>query len=92
GYRTTVFTGTLNPNPAKPVKGQIGTFDYGCLPTDTGGHDTCPGLFSWVGTYFTSTSGFDQAWWGWIYSTDYNGTWVNAISGNLGDITGVLHP
>ena len=90
GYRTVVFTGNLIPNPVHPRHGDIGTFDYGCLATDSGGGETCTNLFSWRSTYFTglSANAYDLAWWGWIYRTDDNGTWVNAITGNLGDITG----
>ena len=36
----------------------------------------------------TTTSGFDVgAWWGWVYHAGSNGSWVNAVSGNSGDIT-----
>lgn len=95
GYRTTIFTGTLDPTPAHARKGNIGTFDYGCdVETDSGEHETCTGLFSWPGTYFTSHSDIDFDWWGWIYRTPNNGTWINACDGpdpdcpgNSGDIT-----
>jgi hypothetical protein len=88
GYVSTLFTGTLDPNPmifGSPLrtKGSIGTFDYGC-----GQSGTCPGSFNWVDAYFISPSGFDLANWGWTYHTAQNGTWVNAASGNSGDITG----
>jgi hypothetical protein len=36
-------------------------------------------------------SGFDLAWWGWIYVTAANGTWNNSIDTTAatgGDITG----
>jgi len=82
GYRTTQFTGTFAPT--NPTFGDLGMFDYAC---DTSFN--CPGRVNWLTLYFSSTSGFDLAWWGWIYKTDANGSWVNAISGNLGDITGV---
>jgi hypothetical protein len=85
GYRTTHFTGTFAPTA--PTSGDLGTFDYAC---DTSFN--CPGRVSWPSLYFSSTSGFDLEWWGWIYTTDANGTWVNAISGNLGDITGSPPP
>jgi len=93
GYRSTIFTGTLNPNPTfdgsnLPTNGSLGTIDYQCQPNDPGDYSTCSNLFDWVSTYFSSTSGFDFAWWGWIYHGGNNGTWVNALSGNLGDITG----
>ena len=56
GYRSTQFTGMLNPAPAYRTRGNIGTFDYQ-LGANT---------WSWVSTYFTSTSGFNLAWWGWL--------------------------
>jgi hypothetical protein len=30
----------------------------------------------------------DLADWGWVYQTQNNGTWINASTGNSGDITG----
>ena len=30
----------------------------------------------------------DLADWGWVYQTENNGKWINASTGNLGDITG----
>lgn len=83
GYQSTVFTGTLNPNPAYKTRGNIGDFNYAC---DT--NFNCPGYVDWTAVYFTSTSGFDLAWWGWVYHGGNNGSWVNAISGSSGDITG----
>lgn len=86
GYRAT-FTATLLASPAYPTRGDIGTFDYGCNAAGT-----CPGLASWPDFYFAGWAGdFDYAWWGWIYHAGHNGTWVNAITGNLGDITGSPH-
>jgi len=86
GYIATI-TGTLNSSPSKSAKGNIGAFNYGCLASDPGDYSTCTGLFDWVGTYFSSVSSFDQPWWGWIYRTPKNGTWINISTGNQGDIT-----
>ena len=83
GYQSTVFTGTLKSNPAFDTRGNIGDFNYAC---DTSFN--CPGAIDWTTVYFDSTSGFDLAWWGWVYHAGNNGSWVNAISGNSGDITG----
>ncbi|MCL4533708.1 MAG: hypothetical protein M1370_00910 [Bacteroidetes bacterium] len=77
GYRSTIFSGTLKASPGYSLRGNLGTFDYGYGSTP----------FSWVNAYFSSTSGFDLAWWGWVYHGGKNGTWVNASTGNLGDIT-----
>jgi hypothetical protein len=83
GYRATQFTGTLLASPAAKTHGNIGTFDYMCDPTFT-----CPGFVDWTTLYFSTTSGFNLDWWGWIYHGGSNGTWVNAVSGSTGDITG----
>lgn len=83
GYISTIFGGTLLSSPAARTKGNIGTFDYNC---DENGN--CPGYVSWTTLYFSSTSGFDYAWWGWVYHAGNNGSWVNAVTGNSGDITG----
>ncbi len=83
GYRAT-FNGTLKSIPSKPVHGNIGTYDYQC---DSVG--SCPGRVSWLSFYFDGVANFDQPWWGWKYTTEHNGTWINQISGNIGDITGL---
>lgn len=83
GYVSTIFNATLKSIPTRRTKGSIGTDDYQC---DTSGN--CPGQFSWAGLYFDSVSGFDLAWWGWVYHAGNNGSWTNASSGNSGDITG----
>lgn len=80
GYRAT-FTGTLKSSPLKKTHGSIGTYDYAC--------DTlfnCPGRVSWLSFYFDGVASFDQPWWGWIYHADDHGTWINASTGNVGDI------
>jgi hypothetical protein len=90
GYRA-LFTGTLNPAPAYPTSGNLGTFDYGWDGTDGGAGNVTP--FDWSMVYF-GTDNLNLVWWGWIYRTPHNGTWVNACSiseqacpGNAGDIT-----
>jgi len=84
GFRATI-TGTLLSSPGWSTHGFVGTFDYACDATTS----VCPGYVSWLGQYFSAVGGFDQPWWGWIYRTECNGTWVNASDGNLGDITGL---
>ena len=83
GYVSTAFTATLVSNPAKRTMGSIGTFDYQC---DTAGK--CPEYVDWTTLYFTAVSGFDLAWWGWVYHAGNNGSWVNSIDSNSGNITG----
>lgn len=81
GYRTTHFTGTWSPE--WPAFGYIGKLDYQC-DIDTG---DCPGAPVWRDKYFTSIAGYDFDWWGWFYHAGPRGTWYNAVSGNVGDIT-----
>jgi hypothetical protein len=95
GYRA-LFTGTLNPSPAYPSRGDLGTFDYGWDGTDSGANTITP--FDWSQIYF-GTGNLNLVWWGWIYRTPHNGTWVNACAAtdapnfnpacpsNAGDIT-----
>ncbi len=80
GYTATI-TGSLLATPAWKTRGEIGTIDYRC---DASGN--CPGYVSWTGQYFTAGYGFDQPWWGWTYRGGKFGTWVNAVTGNSGDI------
>jgi hypothetical protein len=83
GYRSTIFTGHLLSTPLAKTKGSIGSFDYNCDSTFN-----CPGYVDWTTLYFSDTQGFDLEWWGWTYHAGNNGSWVNAIGGNSGDITG----
>jgi hypothetical protein len=86
GYLAT-FTGTFAPT--KPTSGSLGRYDYACVLSADHTVSTCPGAPDWTTFYFSSTSGWTENQWGWIYTTEANGTWVNASTGNLGDITGV---
>ncbi len=83
GYRGLV-TGTLKASPSWKTHGNVGKFDYAC---DALGN--CPGRVSWLAQYFDPGFGFDYSWWGWKYTTDHNGTWINKMDGNIGDITGL---
>lgn len=82
GYRADI-TGQLLASPSLPMHGSLGTTDYRC---DMLGN--CPGAFSWTDKYFnTSAAGFtfSQPWWGWTYKNG-DKVWVNASTGNSGDI------
>ncbi len=83
GYVSAVFTATLSSSPSQRTMGSIGTVDYQCNVDAS-----CPGYADWTTFYFTGVSGFDLAWWGWVYHAGNNGSWVNSIDGNTGDITG----
>ncbi len=71
-----LMTGTLKNSPVFKTKGNIGTFDY----------EMGSNLFSVLAAYFEDGYGFSYAYWGWIYNAGDNGKWVNADSGNFGDI------
>lgn len=83
GYIAIRFTGIPLSSPLANTNGSIGSFNYGC-DTDP----SCPGYVDWTTQYFSSTSGFNLDWWGWIYHAGNNGSWVNSSGGNSGDITG----
>lgn len=82
GYRT-IITGTLKANPTWPIRGFVGTADYKCNI-----NVACPGHIDWATQYFNYDPyvGFTKPWWGWIYRGGNYGTWINAITGNFGDI------
>ena len=82
GY-TAIITGDLLASPLARTRGSIGTFDYDC---DIFG--LCPGFVSWPDLYFEAAAGFAFSWWGWVYHAGNNGSWVNSVDGNSGDITG----
>ena len=73
GYTTNAFVGTFAP--VLPTSGNLGTFE-----ANDSGH---PSFLS----YFSNSPDWNQPLWGWSYSTAHNGTWVNASTGNSGDIT-----
>jgi len=83
GYQAT-FNGTLSSG--LQTKGNIGSFNFNCDPTTS----VCPGQYDWVGAYFgpTADTTFNEAYWAWNYHAGNNGSWVNASTGNQGDITG----
>ncbi len=71
GYQATI-TGSLKPNPSSKPKGNYGQYEYSTYP-------------GWLDVFF-NVSNFDQYYWGWQYHTPQNGTWINASTGNVGDI------
>ncbi len=83
GYDTNLFTGTLDPSPAYKTHGNLGAFDLQC--TDA---YNCPGAHPSFLSYFNGSPSWDYANWNWAYHTAKNGSWLNADSGNSGDITG----
>mgnify|MGYP001609294525 CR=1 FL=1 len=87
GY-TEEFTGTFNPGSQR-TKGSLGTFDHACDPAVVSGACSGAGVTRWLGLYFSSVGGFGfDEWWGWVYHAGNNGSWVNKVDGNAGNITG----
>ena len=75
GYTATI-TGALLADPLWATRGHLDTLDY------------TSGGVSWLNQYFESGYVFNYEWWGWQYNAGSHGTWINAIDGNSGDITG----
>ena len=74
GYRL-VFT--AEENFTQRTKGRIETVTVSGGPMD------------WMADYFASINNFTPEWWGWVYHGGHNGTWVNAVGGNVqGNISG----
>lgn len=83
GYSATV-TGSFTPG-TKRTKGNIGSKDYACTIDQSGPAIGCQ-YYSFVSDYFTGAS-LAQNFWQWTYDAGDNGTWVNSINGNSGNIT-----
>jgi hypothetical protein len=76
GISFTITNATLEANPDYPTRGRFGPVTY---LEDIGS------VHRWRDVYFSSYS-YSTNWWGWIYRTPRNGTWVNSYE-NYGDIT-----
>lgn len=89
GYRTVAFTGAFAGNALYKTHGNLGTFDLACSPSTAPGY-TCDGTHPNFGNYFSDVdaNSVGLAWWGWEYNTCQNGSWINSIDANFGDITG----
>ena len=81
GYRATI-RGSLLASPAWSTRGDVGTVDYQCDASA----GTCVNAVNWVTQYFSANADFAFDWWGWRYHTAQNGDWLNAVTGNSGDI------
>lgn len=60
----------------------LGVKDYGC-DIDSA---VCTSRYSWTDDYFEPGYSFEYKWWGWLYDAFGHGFWINADSGNVGDI------
>ena len=87
GGGTRTFTGEFSPGSMR-TKGSIGTFDHDCDPEVSGGDCDGAGVSRWLDLYFTNVQDLSYEWWGWVYHAGNNGSWVNKIDGNEGNITG----
>jgi hypothetical protein len=86
GYSGTI-TGNFIPG-TKRAKGSAGSKDFGCAINDSGTAVGC-NYYDWIGDYFPGSS-FTYTSWGWTYEAGNNGTWINASTGNSGDINGTV--
>lgn len=81
GGRRLTITGTLLGSPLWPTHGSVGTTNYQCNILGV-----CPGIIHWQDQYFNKGYTSPDDWWGWKYNGGSHGTWINAISGNSGNI------
>ena len=82
GYTTTTFSGDFVGSANYSTHGNLGSFDLACIDAYN-----CPGAHPTFLSYFSGTPSWDYAWWGWQYQTAQNGTWLNSVDANTGDIT-----
>lgn len=81
GERATITSATLLTTPTWPTNGNVGTTNYkGDIAGDK------PGDVIWQDQYFTSGYASNDDWWGWKYNGGSHGTWINAVTGNSGNI------
>ncbi len=85
GGGTMIITGALDAG-GKRTKGSIEPINHGCNAATSEGC-TSRGFSRWLDEYFPGASA-EYSWWGWVYHAGNNGSWVNSISGNQGNITG----
>jgi hypothetical protein len=78
GLRMTITGAALKTSPDYPTRGRMGTVYY---------TEPIGSVVHWADEYFVSGYSYALDWWGWIYRTPRNGTWVNSSDGNSGDIT-----
>jgi len=88
GGWTNTFTGEFTNPSGLRTKGSIGTLDANCDPAVADGGCNGPVFSGYLTYYFTNVANFALPWWGWVYHAGDNGSWVNAVSGNEGDILG----
>ncbi len=87
GGRRATIDGELKGHPDWSKTGDVGTFDYKCNL-----EGSCSGLVNWTDQYFKHGGEDNKHYtyadidWGWTYKSCGHGQWVNALSGNSGDI------
>jgi hypothetical protein len=81
GGRRATITGILLNSPLWSIHGNVGTTNYKCDILAN-----CSGFVSWTDQYFSTGYTYNDDWWGWKYDAGSHGTWINAISGNSGNI------
>ena len=88
GGRRAIIDGSLSEVPEWVTTGDVGSFDYGCNLADSNeeGDRVCSNLVKWQDKYFGEEYDYSDLDWGWTYTTCDHGIWVNASSGNSGNI------
>ena len=84
GGRRAKITGSFLSSPLWVTNGDVGSYNYGCTINSVQGE--CSGNFSWVNKYFGSEFNYEDLNWGWTYTSCGHGQWINASTGNSGDI------
>ncbi len=86
------YTATFDATSSTlPDSGSLGSFDFGGTKSDillgTYGNQTgdSGSIYDWVSSNFSGVTNWAVPTWGWTY-TYGNQSWVNASSGNSGDI------
>ena len=74
---------TVNGVLKASLPSYLGYFNFNCDH-----FANCPNYVSWRTMMFDSVSSYVYDQWAWTYVTCGNGTWVNADTGNIGDIVG----
>lgn len=80
GRRAQIVGHFLGDGSAWSLTGFVGSYDYGCAIDGT-----CTGRFNWVNKYFNDFK-YEDLNWGWTYTSCGHGQWINASTGNSGDI------
>jgi hypothetical protein len=91
GSSVTTFRGGFAP-VASPVRGFLGTKDFGCSSADTKGQ--CSGTWDWLSSYFSNVTRFKYLRYLFVYHATENGTgtWTDKLAGGKIHTSGDIKP